>query len=335
MGLGRWTPVAALLALCAPAAADVGDFYGIWTDSQTDGSGIARIVILPGDGNRAAIHLYGRCVPGECDWGIQPARAYAGGPGGGEIQSLAAEFDNAGVRRRLVLRPAVGHALRFEIETDYADGSGQANYAVTGALDYAGDWSAAPRVAEAPAGAPTPQPVAPEARSSASSFFGLGPAAASGYVPAAGEDCRPFNPDQVRVGVVDGDWRVGDFATRLLNFGPYQSAARRAKLVLDNYHFDEQCFVGHGSDAMMYWKRAGHVPNTALRDADCVALGPSGVKLVQKEDGWQVVSGAAVLLAFDDKADAERALSVIATYKLDRQCFFDRGAGRAQYWLAH
>ena len=349
MRLGQiWGPLALAVVLSTtPAKAEVAEFYGVWSNGTADASGIARIVVSPGNGARATIHLFGRCRPADCDWGEKDARTYADDPGSKEIRSLVADFDTAGAHRRIVLRSAIGHALRFEVQTDFYDG--RQAFATTGVVAYAGDWNTAPRAASAPtlvATAPAnpsvaetlvPEPTPQQAPSSGGwfsgpSLIGTGPSIASGYVPAAGEDCRPFNPDQVRAGYVEDQWRVGDFANRLLTFGPHQSAARLSLAILGYYHFDEECFVGHDTSAMLYWKRAGQVPNAGMHGEDCVAF--TGVKVVPGGDGWRVTAGDAVLLEYDEKSDAERAASVIATYRLNRQCFFSAAESRAQYWLS-
>lgn len=355
MDFGRFARFAAvgLLLSTVPAAAQIAEFYGAWSNQQADASGIVRIVVTPGDGQRMSIHLFGRCQPRDCDWGVQPARGYTDDPGSQDIHSIAADFDAGGMRKRIVLRIAVGHALRFEVQTDFADGSPRSNYATSGVFAYAGDWNTAARVAsvmpppvasatantppsamasEAAAPVPVEIPEGTAASSSGPSFLGIGPAVASGYIPAAGEDCRPFNPDQVRVGYVDGQWRLGDFANRLLTFGPQQQAARVAMSILAYYHFDEQCFVDRAT--MIYWKRAGQVPKPSMRGEDCTALDPAHVQVESDGDTWRVVSGGATLLEYDGQADAQRAASVIQTYKLNRQCFFARDASKAQYWLA-
>lgn len=344
--LGAGAILAAALS-AGPAGADTADFLGTWRNSPADASGIARIVVSPLEGAKATIHLYGRCQPVECDWGTQPARAYADDPDSKDVRSLAADFDAGGVHRRVVLHMAVGHALRFEVQTDFPDGSGRNNYASGGAVAYAGDWRGeplgptGPTTPVGPAGdAPPPVAVAapPLAPSGgwfgSSSFVGLGPAVPAGYVPAAGEDCRPFDPAQIRVGYVEEQWRLGDFSHRLLSFGPHQGAARLALAMMAYYHFDEQCVVGHANAAMVYWKRAGQVPKPDMPGQDCVALDPANAKAVENDGAWRVVSGGATLLEYDDKDDAARALSVIQTYRLNRQCFFARPDSRAQYWLS-
>jgi len=168
-----------------------------------------------------------------------------------------------------------------------------------------------------------------------SSFIGVGSALPPGYVPSRWEECTPFNLDQTRVANVDGDWRVADFSHRLLNLGSSREAAQRALAVLAYYHFDEQCFVTRGSVQMLYWKRAGLVPKNQMPGQDCDTLDPATVKAVEQDGAWKVVAGARPLFDFDEnKEAAARAVSVIRTYKLSRQCFFARSHQSAQYWLS-
>ncbi len=336
--------LAALLAMAAatPAAADVGDFLGVWTNPQADASGIVRIVVAPGDGSIATIRIFGRCKTGECDWGAQRARTYADDPGSKDVRALAADFDTPDGHVRIVLRQAVGHALRFDVLTDFTDGSGRSNFAASGAAAFAGDWNVAPRVADAaPAvgAAPTPPPP-----SSGGGWFGsdggtpligFGPAVPAGYAPAAGEDCQPFNPQQVIAPNRNGSWHVVDFTRDLVNFGPDHPGALNALNVLAFYHFDEECVVKGSSPAMIYWKRGGAVPRDDMPGQDCVALDPATVKAELADGSWKVMSAGGALLDYgEDKDAAGRAVSVIRTYKLSRQCFFSPGHAHGQYWLA-
>ncbi len=328
--------------------ADIGDFFGIWSNAQTDASGIARIVVSPVEGRRVVVHLFGRCGASECDWGAQVARVYASDPAANDIRSIAADFDTPGGRKHITLTQAVGHALRIDVQTDVAANSGQHDFATSGNVAYAGDWENAPRVAAAPpppvipgpVGAPAvaPPPPPPPPRDDGwfggSSFIGVGAARPPGYVAAAGEDCRPYNPEQVRITYTDNDWQLGDFAHRLLRFGTHQTAARLAAVILGYYHFDEQCVITRSSVVMTYWKRAGTVPKPDMAGADCVNLDPSAAKVDGSGDSWRVTAGGGTLLAFDDKSDADSAVSVIRTYHLSRQCFFARPDSKAQYWLS-
>jgi hypothetical protein len=352
--LGRGFVTVAVLAVALvsaePALADIADFFGIWSNAETDASGIARIVVSPVEGRRAVVHLFGRCGTGECDWGTQTARLYASDPGANDIRSLAADFDTPSGHKHITLTQAVGHALRIDVQTDVAATSGQHDFATSGNVAYAGDWETAPRVAAAepppapntsgvaPAAAP-PQPPPPSAPRDegwfgGSSFIGVGAARPPGYIAAAGEDCRPYNPEQVRITYTDNEWVLGDFAHRLLRFGTHQTAARLAAVILGYYHFDEQCVITRSDIVMTYWKRAGQVPKPDMGGADCESLDPAVAKAERSGDSWRVTAGGGTLLEFDDKNDADSAVSVIRTYRLNRQCFFARPDSKAQYWLS-
>ena len=355
--------LAVLLAVPAgPALAASSDFLGIWTATAPDASGVARLVVIPGTGDKLNIHVYGRCAPRECDWGLHPARLYSIGPDVKEIASIAADFDTGTAHKRMTLRPSVGRALRIEVQTDFPEASGRTNYATSSALEYTGAWNEAPRVAEAPAAlvtapavAPPSSPAAPAAVAAAepvpvetpppptrpsddswfggSGFIGIGPRLPAGYQPAEGEDCTPFNPGQVRAAYTDGTWRLGDFSHRLASFGPSQENALRALAVLNVYHFDEECFVTREAPAMLYWKRAGLIPKESV--GGCIGLDPAAAKAAKNEGGWSVVSGMGALLDFgDDQQAAERAASIIRTYKLNRQCFAGPPGKGLQYWLS-
>ena len=337
MGFRAWTAATVLALAPLPALAESGDFVGVWTAPPGDAGGIARIVVAPGTGNRLDMHLYGRCQPQDCDWGRVEARLYADGPDSKAITSIAAEFDTGFAHKRLTLRPAVGHMLRIEVEMDFKDGLD--SYATSSAFAYAGDWNAAPRVADAapvPA-TPVPAPAPPDEKPSGGlfgGFIGLGAKAPDGYAPAPGEDCTPFSPSQVRVSSGDGDWRLGDFSHTLMRF-VHREDALRGQALLGTYHFDEQCFVTRASRRMIYWKRAGLVPKESLKGELCVAVDPAAIKAEEHDGMWTVGSGMAVLLDFgDDKTAAERAASVIRTYRLDRQCFAGPPGTGLQYWLA-
>jgi hypothetical protein len=340
MDFRAWMVGMALTLAPLPALADSTDFLGVWMAPPGDAGGIARLVVAPGTGNRLEVHLFGRCKPQDCDWGRAPARLYADGPDSTTIVSIVAEFDTGFAHKRLVMRPAVGHALHIEVETDFKDAP-KPSYAIDGAFAYAGDWNEAPRAAEntPTPSVPTPAPPAPpEAKPSGDGLLGgligLGPKVPAGYASAPGEDCQPFAPGQVRVSNADNGWRLGDFARTLMTFLRRDDAVR-GQALLGVYHFDEQCVVGREHMTMVYWKRAGLVPNDSLKGELCVAVDPAAITAEAHDGSWTLGTGMAALLDFgDDRAGAERALSVIRTYRLAKQCFAGPPHSGLQYWLA-
>jgi hypothetical protein len=338
--------LASLSVLAQPALADASDFFGIWVNSTADNSGVARVIVQPGDGAKMTIHLFGRCGASECDWGTQPAQVYASDPAAHDVRSIAADFATGSGHKRITITTALGHALRFDLQTDFGANAGQSSYATSGNIAYAGDWESTPQVAAAPSpaasanasstGTAFASPSPPPPSEGWFGNVGLGPAVPRGYVPATGEDCRPFDPGQVRVGVVNGEWQLASFAQHLLNFGSHQLAARLAAAVVGFYHFDERCVVTDTRAVMIYWKRAGQVPSSEMPGQDCVVLDPASAMAEQDGEDWHVTDKGTALLDFgDDKDGAARAASVIKTYRLNRQCFFARPDSKAQYWLSH
>ena len=352
MGLRAWMLGLALAFAPLPALADTADFLGVWTPPPDDASQTSRVVVSPGTGDRLQVHLFGRCRPQACDWGTAPARLDFDGPDRKVLGLIVAEFDTVYGHERLAMRPAVGHALRIEIEFDFKDDGLSAkdnvlsSFVTTGAFAYAGNWNEGPRVAanaapssvSASPGENKPVAVPYDEKSSDAGFLGgligLGPKVPDGYAPAPGEDCQPFAPTQVRVSNTNGEWRLGDFSRTLSSFLHREDAARGLAL-LNHYHFDEQCFVTHESKTMLYWKRAGVVPKESLKGELCVAVDPTAIKAEEHDGTWSVGTGMAALLDFgDDKAAAERAVSVIRTYHLAKQCFAGPPRTGLQYWLA-
>lgn len=70
-----------------------------------------------------------------------------------------------------------------------------------------------------------------------------------------GEDCLPFDPDQLAVIEVGGRWKIAEGAHWLLDFGPGHGNAVAALHFIRKYRFNEMCFVGRPDPSMMYFKR--------------------------------------------------------------------------------
>lgn len=329
---------AALFAAClSPAWADVGGFLGNWVNSSahpsgflsslvgspSDVSGIARIVVTPAGASHVRIHVFGRCESGLCDWGTQMARNHSGSPGSDEVRSLYAEFNTGFAQEKLTLRQGPGGSLRFDLVTDFTDGSGHHDYQSNGLL------TAAPgEVPIASAAAPgTPIVAAP-----ASLPALTGGLSNLGGAPA--EDCVAINNANVYVAPSDRGWKLSDYNHTILNFGSNKAAALKAQIVLDFYHIDEQCYVARPHPRMIYWRSAGQLPHGPLANQDCIDVHPAAVRVEQKDGSWKVIDGSNVLLDYgEEQTGAQLAVSVIQTYRPTRQCFVARPDTTMSYWL--
>ena len=326
---------AAVFAVClCPALADVTGFVGNWISppaqpggflsslvgSQSDISAVARIVVTPAGASHVRIQVFGRCESGPCDWGTQLARNHSGDPKSDDVRSVSAEFNTAQADEKLTLRPGPGGSLRFDLVTDFTDGSGRHDYETSGLL-------AAAQVEVPMAGAAaTPAP-------SAAAAVSAPPSQTSDLHAAPAEDCAAINGADVYVAPSERGWKLNDYNHTILNFGANKVAALKAQMVLDFYHIDEQCFVARPHPKMIYWRSAGQFPHGPMANEDCIALHPAAVRAEQKDGDWKVVDGSTVLLDYgEEQTGAQLAVSVIQTYRLTRQCFIARPDTTMSYW---
>jgi hypothetical protein len=69
-----------------------------------------------------------------------------------------------------------------------------------------------------------------------------------------GEDCIPFDPNNLAVVEVGGRWKIAEGAHWLLDFGPGHGNAVAALHFIRKHKFNEMCFVGRPDPSMTYFK---------------------------------------------------------------------------------
>ena len=82
-------------------------------------------------GEQLRLHVFGRCIPNDCDWGEVDARAY--GPSvaanlRNSTRAVMAQFETNFARRVLVARPEGANRLVIETFTAFTDSSGRTAY---------------------------------------------------------------------------------------------------------------------------------------------------------------------------------------------------------------
>ena len=331
---------AAVLAACltmSPAFADPSGFLGNWVNvpadnsglfsslvgSKPDASGIVRVVVTPAGISRVHIQILGQCPSGVCDWGTQIGRPHSADPNSAEVLSITADFTTGSAQKRVTLRPGPGGNLRFDVTTDFTDGSGNHDFEISGRLTAA---PAAIPLANASTAVTVPLAV-PVANPT------VGTATSLSVVPA--EDCVAINPADVYVAPSDRGWKLSDYNHTILNFGTNKLAALKAQTALDYYHIDEQCFVVRPHARMIYWRSSGQVPRTAMPNQDCIDIHPTAVHAAQSDGVWKVMDDKTTVLDYgEDQAGAQLAVSVISSYRLTRQCFIARPDATMSYWLS-
>ena len=73
----------------------------------------------------------------------------------------------------------------------------------------------------------------------------------------AGEDCIPFDRENLAVVELGGRWKLVEGTHWLLDFGPGHGNAIAALHFIRKYRFDEICFVGRPDPSMTYFKTRG------------------------------------------------------------------------------
>lgn len=329
--LRRYALAAGLLAVWPAFAgglfggdASVSVFLGNWT-----GAGPLRQVAIDQAGpNHVRVHVFGDCRAAGCDWGTALAHNYSEDPGSDAVHAVVAEFDTAGVKRRLTLRQGPGNSLRYDLVTDFANPAAGHDFETEGTLAPAPMAKAPPSATEAPPPAAATQ----GATGFVESLFS-GPSAKTVAPNMAQEDCVALNLNDLYVAPTDHGFEFRDFGHVILNFGPDEASALKAQALVSYYRLDEQCFIARPHPKMIYWKSAGEVPHVQPKGTDCLAVHPGFVKAVSQAGVWKVEDGSAVLLDYgDDRKSAELAVSVIRTYRLTRECFATNRT--MQYWLA-
>ncbi len=312
-----------------PASADAPFFFGQWVNTHPNTNNITHVIVLPNNGGDIKVRAFGQCHPTDCDWGSVYGKYEAGFLG----DKIKAEFNSGFSITKLELRPAPGGRIAYEAHIKFTDGSGRPSYDVSGELEHAGGGGYGPPPGPGGGYGPPPGP--------GGGGYGPPPGPGGGeYGPPPGpmlgaEDCNSFNPASVMASFVGGEWKVVDGGSWMLSYGGDAGAAHHAADIIHHYHFTQQCFVKRPNAAMMYWKTGNHVPGGNTPGQDCIGLNPNTASVANISGSWKVVDGGSWLLDYGPQhAAADKALAVIQTYHLNRQCFIVRPNAAMMYWLS-
>jgi predicted phage baseplate assembly protein len=70
-----------------------------------------------------------------------------------------------------------------------------------------------------------------------------------------GEDCVGFNPDNIEVKQIGGQWKIVEDNHWIMNFDDKENEARQAFQIIQKYGFEYICFVGRPHPSMTYFRR--------------------------------------------------------------------------------
>lgn len=91
--------VITVFAGCGGTTPGGSDFYGFWVNEDTDTQGIIKVDIQK-IGDIIYVHMWGKCHPTDCDWGIETTDIFDATDG---ILNLTWEFDFAIETQELIL----------------------------------------------------------------------------------------------------------------------------------------------------------------------------------------------------------------------------------------
>jgi hypothetical protein len=174
----------------------------------------------------------------------------------------------------------------------------------------------------------------------------------------SGEDCISFNPANIEVSFVGGNWKIVEGSHWILDFGQSKAEADEAFAVIKKYGFSEICYVGRPGPSLTYFKGTGVVtPPTVITpigpvapigpifppvvvipmppaDQDCITHNVDNLTVTFVGGAFKIVDGSHWLLDFGlNVIDAKRSLDIIKYYRMDSHCFVGRPNPPFEYWL--
>lgn len=75
------------------------------------------------------------------------------------------------------------------------------------------------------------------------------------YTGAYGEDCIPFDPNNIEVAYHNGQWKIVEGNMLMLAFGQNLYEASLSHAIIQAYGFTQQCFVGRPDPSFEYWRQ--------------------------------------------------------------------------------
>lgn len=115
-------------ALISPALAAPADFIGTWVNTNSNTSGVTRLVITSAGGNKLNIEAFGKCHPTDCKWGKTSLITYSNNVQNPNTRYGTASY-NPGFDQTLLTLDLKGrNALSLQSFTEFTDNSGRQNY---------------------------------------------------------------------------------------------------------------------------------------------------------------------------------------------------------------
>jgi Zn-dependent metalloprotease len=110
-------------------------------------------------------------------------------------------------------------------------------------------------------------------------------------IDGTGEDCIPFNTQTTTVQQINQSWKVVDGSQWILDFGVSEQDARKALAIINNYDFNETCYVGRPNAEMTYFLAIPKKPtsqfslNPSTGVPNFISFGIDGLRIPESSTG--------------------------------------------------
>jgi hypothetical protein len=341
-----------------------GEFFGEWRNVNPRARIVRRIVVSPASGDNVKVHVWGDCDGRECDWGVERAAVFEGGPqaqgeprtavhvkfeldvnishlilmrnprDGGLVVQVFSRDQGGQQRSPDEIRP-VGGDNTYSIERFRRSGSAE-KYAGGERRDEGRRWDERPayasdgrdedwrRQSERPRG----DYAEPDVRD------GYGRERDSDWRRQEGrEACVSFDPERVDLSRSEGRWKIAEGRRWLFDFGPSRDDAEHALEVIHYYHLDQTCYVGPRDSQFAYLLRGGQAPSGNLESEDCDRFNADRLDVRRVEGRFRIVDGDRWLYDFGSRRDeAEQALEIIQKHGFRAACYVGRSEANFRYF---
>lgn len=148
--------------------------------------------------------------------------------------------------------------------------------------------------------------------------------------PQAREDCVFFDPENLRIAGHGERFRLVDGSHALRVF-EHRDEARRVESILRAYGTNQHCFVGRPDPSLTYVLAGHRSPSGPLPGEDCSSFDPDRLEVITRGGRSVLRQASRSVFAFDDQAEAHRALELIRLHRFTHSCFVGRPGPSFRY----
>jgi hypothetical protein len=146
------------------------------------------------------------------------------------------------------------------------------------------------------------------------------------------EDCISFNPNNLEVVNIGGNWKIVEGSHWILDFGNKRIDAIDSLKVIKFYGMDSICFVGRPNASFEYWLVGGAAPAGGYSGEDCISFNPATIEVKKVNGRWKIVDGNHWMFDFNqNETEARLAFNIIKYYGFTKSCYVGRPGPKFKY----